>query len=84
MGKIKICLTGSTVFIGGYFTKSLSRNMGIKLIPFYGNLLKIEDIINFFKKNKNIDQIIHLAGTFFGEFKELLDINVLTTSNLLK
>ena len=55
MGKIKICLTGSTGFIGVYFTKSLSRNRDIKLIPFYGNLLNIEDIINFFKKNKNID-----------------------------
>lgn len=83
MEKIKICITGTDGFIGSNLTKTLNLNNNIILIPFDGNLLNKDDIVNFFDANKNIDQIIHLAGTFFGDFDELLKINVLTTQNLL-
>ena len=83
MGKINICLTGSNGFIGSHLTKILSSNNEIILTPFEGNLLIKEDIESFFDANIKIDQIIHLAGSFIGDFDELLNSNVLTTQNLL-
>lgn len=83
--KIRICITGYDGFIGSNLLKSpVLRRKNVVLIPFRGDLLKKSDIEEFFKKNEKIDQIIHLAGVFFGDFKTLIDINLLATQNLLE
>lgn len=83
MEKIKICVTGHGGFIGNNLLRLLKVSNEIQIVQFVGDLSKKEDIKSFFAKNKNIKQIIHLVGAFFGEFDELFRLNVLTTHNLL-
>lgn len=80
----KICITGSSGFIGSSLLKSLSVNPKFEIFLFKGNLLDKNDIKVFFETHKEIDQIVHLAGTFFGDFDTLFSVNVIATNNLLE
>lgn len=82
--KIRVCVTGSSGFIGQKLIELLSFNSNIEVIPFEGDLLIKEDIEKFFKKNENIDQIVNLVGLFFGDFENLVKINTVALSNLLE
>ncbi|MEI7426057.1 MAG: NAD(P)-dependent oxidoreductase [Candidatus Moraniibacteriota bacterium] len=83
MEKIKVCITGHDGFIGTNLLRLLKENDDVQVVPFVGDLLKKEDVKAFFNKNKNIKQIIHLVGAFFGGFDDLFRLNVLTMYNLL-
>jgi len=80
----KICITGSNGFIGSNLLKFLSGKREIEIFAFKGNLLNKKDIEIFFETHKKIDQIVHLAGGFFGDFNTLFSINVTATNNLLE
>lgn len=82
--KIKICITGGGGFIGTHLVKKLREKDNVEVVLFEGDLLKKEDIENFFNAHKDISKIIHLAGGFLGDFGKLFSINVLTTNNLLE
>jgi len=84
VGRLKICITGHSGFIGTHLKKYLSENKKLSTVPFEGDLLNKKDIELFFKKHKDIDQIIHLVGRFYGDFEDLYKANVLTTFNLLE
>lgn len=84
MAKLRICVTGSTGFIGKHLLALLSLNDSIEVIPFQGDLLNKTSLNDFFEKNKKIDQIIHLVGSFFGAVDGLINLNTITTANLLE
>lgn len=84
MEKIKIGLTGHDGFIGSRLKEKLKDHHEIDLVLFSGDLLKKEDVEAFFANNPGLDQMIHLAGAFFGDFSNLLRINVEATYNLLE
>lgn len=82
--RLKICITGHRGFVGTHLKKYLSENKKLLVIPFEGDLLNKKDIENFFKKHKDINQVIHLVGSFFGDFENLYRANLLTTFYLLE
>lgn len=84
MEKIKVCITGADGFVGRHLIKKLKKENKIKAVIFSGDLNDKKNVDNFFRKHRNIDQVIHLAGLFFGDFEELLDANVRTTQNLME
>lgn len=84
MEKIKVCITGHQGFIGKHLKEKLVKNNKLSLIFFNGDLLDRKKVGAFFEKNKDIDQIIHLVGRFFGSFEELSQTNVIATYNLLE
>ncbi len=77
-----IGVTGLSGFIGSHLNVFL-REKGINIIPFRGNLFKINDLKKYFSSNK-IDYVIHLAGSFDSSFDNLIDKNLKTTQNLIK
>jgi len=79
----KICITGGNGFIGKNLNRLLAENKKLKIINFKGDLLKRKDVKSFFKKNKGIDQIVHLVGLFSGEIEDLLAVNVEALAVLL-
>jgi len=83
MAKIKVCITGSKGFIGSNLLDLLSKRDDLEVIPFVGDLLKSDDLETFFSKNRNVDQIVNLVGTFDGDFRNLLLVNAVTVENLL-
>ena len=84
MDKIRICVTGSTGFIGTNLISYLTTNEEVEIVPFVGDIFVEEEIRKFFASNKKIDQIIHLVGGFFGDFEDLVKINVTALEKLLK
>ncbi|MEK9155705.1 MAG: NAD(P)-dependent oxidoreductase [Patescibacteria group bacterium] len=83
MERLRVCITGSNGFIGRNLVQRLDSNPKIEVIPFAGDLLKKDDAVKFFVKNKDINQIIHLVGLFAGSFEDLVRVNVVTLANLL-
>lgn len=81
---IKICVTGSNGFIGSNLLKCLSKNRKFEIVSFNGNLLDKKDIEIFFGTHKKIDQLVHLAGGFYGDFNTLFLVNVTAINNLLE
>lgn len=84
MERTKVAVTGSSGFIGQNITRILSSHANIEQVNFEGDLLLQDDIISFFKNNKDINSIIHLVGAFNGPTSLLIDINVKTLVNLLE
>ncbi|MCX6808591.1 MAG: NAD(P)-dependent oxidoreductase [Candidatus Berkelbacteria bacterium] len=84
MERLKIAIFGSDGFIGTHLLKLLSQNEKIELIPFKGNNLERKEIFDFFEENSGIDQVINLAGTFFGDFDQLSKVNLVVLNNILE
>ena len=83
INKKNIGITGSDGFIGKHLVKYLKNDGSYNIKCFNGDLLKESDVKEFFRK-KDFDTVIHLAGTFFGDFAALMDANFKTTENLLR
>lgn len=81
--KLRLGITGGSGFIGSRLVEYLSKDQKIEFFLFDGDLLNKQEISSFFE-GKEINQVVHLAGTFFGDFEELVLANVITTSNLLQ
>jgi len=95
---MKVVLTGVTGFMGRYMASYLSLNIKeIEIYGFYNtkipefnkncsiikcNLLDKDHLIHHIL-NISPDIIIHMAGINHGDLKELLQINVIGTQNLL-
>jgi len=82
--KLRICITGSSGFIGTNLSDHLKDRDDLELIPFEGDLLAPKDIDLFFEKYPKIDLIIHMVGLFQSDFDKLLLINVAALNNLLE
>lgn len=82
--RLDIGITGARGFIGTHLIKALRKNASLNLVPFEGDLLNKRDVSAFFENNPGLKQLVHLAGGFFGNFEELLSINLVTTNNLLE
>jgi UDP-glucose 4-epimerase len=80
--KSRIVVTGASGFIGTNLTKLLEDEF--EVIPFEGDLLDKAQVVDFFEKNKNIDQIVHLVGLFGGSIAELMNVNVNALGNLIE
>jgi UDP-glucose 4-epimerase len=80
---MKIGIIGASGFIGGHLMERLKETSGWEAVMFNGDLLNISDIEKFFEGNKGMDQLVNLAGIFFGDFETLLSINVIAFNNLL-
>lgn len=78
----KIGITGARGFIGSNLCDYLTEQK-ISYECFTGNLLNEEDIIKYFSQHQ-IEEIIHLVGTFEPPFENQLKLNVLTTQKLLE
>ena len=83
MERLKIGITGAGGFIGRHLVSALEKLAGVDFTCFEGNLLNIADVEKYFGNNPSISQIIHLAGSFAGDFDTLMASNVVTTNNLL-
>lgn len=84
MDKTRLGVTGANGFIGSHFLEKLKANRQYEIVVFKGDLLNKKDIGLYFKFNRDINQLVHFAGTFFGNFETLLNVNVVATHNLLK
>jgi UDP-glucose 4-epimerase len=91
--KQKILITGSSGFVGKKLVALLKKKYDLFLIDknytsknkskfFKINLLNIEKLDNFFKKNK-IDIIIHLASEIFDDDNNVYKFNLNTSKNLI-
>lgn len=88
MGKTRlkkriIGITGCDGFIGKHLIELMEKSGKYDIRCFKGDLLKEEDVKDFFKKG-DIDIVIHLAGAFFGDFTTLLNANFKTTETLVR
>ena len=72
---MKIGITGSNGFIGSYLKRKLKTP-----IVFKGNLRNIEEVREFVVK---CDKIFHLAGKNRGHLGEILENNIISTSNIV-
>ncbi len=81
--KKTIGITGCDGFIGKHLIELIGKSGKYDIRCFKGDLLKEEDVKDFFKKG-DIDMVIHLAGAFFGDFNTLLNVNFKTTENLVR
>lgn len=80
----KILITGHRGFIGRTLIQRLkTSSVSLEILYFPGDLLKVEDLVKFFKEQGPVHTVIHLAGTFDGDFNTLLEKNVVTTHNIL-
>lgn len=79
--KIKIGITGHTGYIGSNLVKYL-ESKSLELIFIRGDLTDPSIVEKNFKL-KNIETVIHLAGTFDPPFVNLMNKNVVTTFNLI-
>lgn len=84
MERLRVCVTGSNGFVGQNLTEILLKENNIEIIPFVGDLLVKEETDNFFQSHKDIDQVVHLVGGFFGSFEDLVKVNVIALGNLLE
>ncbi len=80
---IKVCVTGATGFVGQNLLELGKTNKDITIIPFKGDLLAPKEVTTYFNTHTDIDVVVHLAGSFFGDNQTLMEANVLTTANLL-
>ena len=76
-----IGVTGADGFIGKHLLKLLSKNNEYRIVAFQGDLLNEKDIENFYAEG--VTTVVHLAGGFFGSFNDLININLVTTQNIL-
>jgi UDP-glucose 4-epimerase len=77
-----IAVTGGRGFIGSHLLRSLEKT-GISYTSFKEDLLDLESVKRFFRTN-SIRQVVHLAGSFYGSFDQLVRKNVITTQHLLE
>ncbi len=84
MERLKVGVTGASGFIGRHLVTALEKVKGVDFACFGGDLLNITDVEKYFENNPNISQVIHLAGSFAGDFNTLVASNVVTTNNLLE
>jgi len=82
LAKKRVCITGASGFIGSNLTKIIEDDF--EVVSFEGDLLDKDQVVEFFEKNKNIDQIVHLVGLFSGSIAELINVNVNTLGNLIE
>ena len=91
--KQKILITGSSGFIGKKLVALLQKKHNLFLIDknyasvnkskfFKINLLDIDKLENFFKKNE-INTIIHLASEIFDDDNNVYNFNLKTSQNLI-
>jgi UDP-glucose 4-epimerase len=80
--KEPIAITGSRGFIGANLVAIL-KEKNIPFIAFEGDLLEQDSVKEFFRVHP-VKQVIHLAGSFTGSFKQLIQKNVMTTQHLLQ
>jgi UDP-glucose 4-epimerase len=78
-----VLITGSSGFIGRHLGDFFRQN-AISYVWFSGDLLRPESIEDFFSKNQNISEIVHLVGTFEGDLGKQIEMNFQTTANLLE
>jgi UDP-glucose 4-epimerase len=83
MEKITVCITGHDGFIGTRLISKLNEDPRWTIVPFVGDLRRPSEIEAFFQAHPKVEQIIHLAGIFFGDVETLFSVNVLGTLNLL-
>lgn len=84
MERLKVGVTGASGFIGRHLVTALEKLKSVDFACFDGDLLNITDVEKYLENNPNISQIIHLAGSFAGDFNTLVASNVVTTNNLLE
>ena len=82
MERSKVCITGSSGFIGTRLLAALPKDL--EAVEFSGDLLILEDVEKFFEDNPHFDTIIHMVGAFSGPIGMLLDLNVKALANLLQ
>jgi UDP-glucose 4-epimerase len=80
--KEPVAITGSTGFIGSNLVRIVEKE-NIPFIEFKGELLDLKSVKDFFNSNP-VKQVIHLAGSFFGSFEQLIQQNVVATQHLLE
>ena len=79
-----ILITGHRGFIGKrLIDRFKSSAPSFKILLYPGDLLNRDDLTKFFAAQQPIHAVVHLAGTFDGDFDTLLKKNVVTTHNLL-
>jgi len=81
---LKVCVTGAKGFIGQNLLPILHNKAELEAVTFPGDLLSITEVDDFFNAHPGIDTVIHLVGTFSGTTQELIEMNVITTVNLLE
>ncbi len=79
----KIGITGARGFIGKNLYSYLLKR-GFEVIPIDCDLRNFTEIKNVINKNSTLNCLVHLAGSFSGTQKELIENNLLSTINLLK
>lgn len=79
----KIGLTGASGFVGLRLQTFLEAR-GFQVVLFRGDLLSKSDIVRFFDSSTELKAVVHLAGAFFGNSKNLIDVNAVATFNLVE
>jgi UDP-glucose 4-epimerase len=81
---MKIVITGADGFIGKKLLNYLKNKKNVVAIPFDGDITNKFEIEKFFIENKNIDQLVHLAGVRTNSLlAQLKNVNIEGTKNIL-
>ena len=83
MGQVRVLLTGERGFLGSVLQQRLTEE-GFDVETCAGDLADVALLREHLAGCPPVDQVIHLAGKFFGTWPELTRANVMTTAAVLE